>query len=84
MQALDFVNDMLMRNALSVKPNKALALGQILVARDLKLVGSVGCFLMGGGCVGEPPRFTPNLLKRVKLTLLIKAIFPPISAPQSR
>ena len=55
MQALDFVNDMLMRNALSVKPNKALALGQILVARDLNLVGSVDCLLMGGGCVGEPP-----------------------------
>ena len=56
MQPLDFVNNVLMYDALAVNPDKALALGQIIIALDLKLVCSVGSFIMGGGGIREPPK----------------------------
>ena len=56
MQALNLVNDMLMHDTLAVNPNKVLALGQIIIALDLKLVCSVGSFIMGGGGIREPPK----------------------------
>ncbi len=54
-QALDFINDVLMHDTLSVNPDKAFPLGQILFAFDLKLVGAVRRVLVGRGGIGEPP-----------------------------